>query len=235
MTVMPLDVENVCRIATQELVKRADPEKAFGMQAYMKTDMPFYGVQKAGRTQILRKLVALGAPTDRVHYQALVLGLWGLPHREEKYLAIGYARRFKSFIAVESLPLYERLILEGQWWDFVDEIAIKLVGPLVVNEPSEAWQVVDPWIDHENIWMRRSAIICQVGAQRVTDSDRLFGFCLQRAHEKEFFVRKAIGWALREYAKTNPEAVAEFVTTNRAVWSGLSFREATKHISHLLP
>jgi 3-methyladenine DNA glycosylase AlkD len=217
-----------------ELVRRADPEKAVGMQAYMKTDMPFYGVQKAGRVEILRTLVRSISPADRDEYEALVLALWGLPHREEKYLAIGFARHFPEFVVPGSIPLYRRLIVEGAWWDFVDEVATKLIRRLVVAEPALTWPVVDEWIDDDDMWLRRTAILCQIGAKEHTDTDRLFRFCAGRAFEKEFFIRKAIGWALREHARVDPESVARFVVENRDQLSGLSFREATKHIGHLV-
>lgn len=218
----------------QALAAQADPEKAAGMQAYMKTDMPFYGVQKPARTHILRHLKKEHAPTDRDGYEVLVGALWGLPHREEKYLAQGVAVTFKEFIVPESLPLYRRFIVEGAWWDFVDETATHLIRKLVIDYPGEIWPIVEEWIDDEDMWLRRAAILCQVGAKVRTDPDRLFRFCEMSAHEKEFFIRKAIGWALREYAKTDPEAVASFVNTHRENLSGLSYREATKHIGHLV-
>ena len=204
------------------------------MQAYMKTDMPFYGVQKSGRVDILRGLVGEFAPVTRAEYEAVVLGLWHLPHREEKYLAIGYARHFDVFVVPESIPLYRRLIVEGAWWDFVDEVATKMIRFLVVEDPADTWPIVDGWIDDEDMWLRRSAILCQVGAKEQTDADRLFSFCARRAFEEEFFIRKAIGWALREHAKVDPVAVARFVGLHREELSRLSYREATKHIGHLL-
>lgn len=226
--------DRACRYTQTALTAAANPEKAGGMQAYMKTEMPFYGVQKAGRTPILRHLAKEYPPEDRDEYEELVLALWDLPHREEKYLAQGLATKHKQFIVPDSLPLYRRMIVEGAWWDFVDEVATHMIRPLVINYSNETWPTVDPWIDDEDMWLRRTAIICQVGAKENTDADRLFRFCEQRMHEKEFFIRKAIGWALREYAKTDPDAVARFAEANRDSLSGLSFREATKHIGHLV-
>ncbi|MEX1125944.1 MAG: DNA alkylation repair protein [Acidimicrobiia bacterium] len=227
-------VERARRFVSTSLAEVAQPEKAAGMQAYMKTEMPFFGVQTPARVPILRQLVAELPPADRDQYEALVLGLWDLPHREEKYLALGVAQHFRSFVDTASLPLYRRLIVEGAWWDFVDEVATHLVGHLVVHHPTEVWPEVDRWIDDPDMWLRRSVIICQVGAKGRTDIDRLFSFCAGRLDEKEFFIRKAIGWALREYAKTDPEAVADFAEAHRDRLSGLSFREATKHIQHLM-
>ncbi len=231
---MSNQVARAREFVTGALAKVANPGKVQGMQAYMKTDMPFYGVQKEGRTAILRHLVRDFDPADRSEYEDLVLGLWALPHREEKYLALAFARHFKTFIVTGSLPLYRRLIVEGAWWDFVDEIATKLVRQLVLEKPAETWPVVDEWVHDEDMWLRRTAILCQIGARERTDVDRLFRFCAQRAFEKEFFIRKAIGWALREYAKTDPEAVAGFVIEHRDQLSGLSFREASKHMGNLL-
>jgi 3-methyladenine DNA glycosylase AlkD len=213
---------------------RANPEKASGMQSYMKTDMPFYGVQKAGRTQITRGLVKDFVPDDAVAYRDLVLALWNQPSREEKYMALSVARHFNEFVAPDEFPLYRRLIVEGAWWDFVDEVATKLIRSLVLGYPDESWPVVDPWIDDDDMWLRRTAIICQVGLKENTDPDRLFRFCQMRMDEREFFIRKAIGWSLREYAKTDREAVAGFAMKHRDELSGLSFREATKHIGDLI-
>ena len=110
----------------------ADPTAAGPMAAYMKTDMPFYGVKKAGRVRVLRQVARAFAPSNHVEYEQGVMALWGEPHREEKYLAIAYARRFESLIALESMPMYRRLIVEGAWWDLVDEIAAHLVGTVLL-------------------------------------------------------------------------------------------------------
>jgi 3-methyladenine DNA glycosylase AlkD len=223
------------RFASAALTAAADPSKREGMQAYMKTDMPFHGVQKPARTEILRDMVRRFPPSDREEYEELVLGLWDLPHREEKYLALGVARHFEEFVTPAALAVYRRLIVEGAWWDLVDEVATHLICDLVVGYPDEVWPTVDTWIQDDDMWLRRTAIICQVGAKENTDAARLFRFCEARAFETEFFIRKAIGWALRQHARVDPDAVARFVIENRAQLSGLSYREATKHIGDLLP
>jgi len=212
----------------------ADPDKAVGMQAYMKTDMPFYGVQKPARAKILRHLRKVFPPRDRDEYEALATALWELPHREEKYLAQGVAAEFPVFVVPPSMPLYRRFIVEGAWWDFVDETATHMIRLLVIDHPDETWPIVDRWIGHDDMWLRRAAILCQVGAKARTDVTRLFRYCVSRAHEEEFFIRKAVGWALRDYARTDPEAVALFARKHRGDLSRLSYREATKHIGHLV-
>jgi 3-methyladenine DNA glycosylase AlkD len=231
---MSVSITEACGYVSEALAASANPEKAAGMQAYMKTDMPFYGVQKPGRTPILRRLAREFVPEDRDEYESLVLALWALPHREEKYLAQGVAVSHRQYMVPESIPLFRRMITEGAWWDFVDETATHMVRYLVINHGDGTWPTVDTWIDDDDLWLRRTAIICQVGAKEHTDSDRLFRFCERRAFEEEFFIRKAIGWALREYAKTDADLVAGFVNEHREKLSGLSFREATKHIGHLV-
>jgi 3-methyladenine DNA glycosylase AlkD len=231
---MAFEVAAACRLVSEALGAASDPEKASGMQAYMRTDMPFYGVQKAGRTPILGELVQMYRPRDAGEYRELIVGLWNLEHREEKYIALGAARHFKAFIRPEQIDLYRTLIVEGAWWDLVDEVATKLIGALVVEFPREAWKVVDNWADDSDMWLRRVAIICQVGAKERTDSDRLFRFCAARAHEEEFFIRKAIGWSLRDYARTSPHAVAAFINAHLNELSGLSYREGSKHIRDLV-
>lgn len=227
------------------LAAEADPGRAEAMSAYIhsrqyrrlyggKDEMPFYGVQRPARESIFRLVRAEFAPMTRVEYEDLVFALWELPHREEKYLAQRIAGAFGEFVVPASMPVYTRFIAEGAWWDFVDESATHLVRWLILEYPDETWPVVDPWIDHEDMWFRRSAIICQVGAKDRTDAGRLFRFCEERMHEREFFIRKAIGWSLREYAKTDARSVAEFVAANREGLSALSYREATKHIGHLV-
>ncbi len=231
---MSVSITEACVYVSDALSAAANPEKAVGMQAYMKTDMPFYGVQKPGRTPILRRLLREFPPEDRDQYESLVLALWALPHREEKYLAQGVAVGHQQYMVPESLPLFRRMITEGAWWDLVDETATHMVRYLVINHGDETWPSVDHWIDDDDMWLRRSAIICQVGAKEHTDPERLLRFCEQRAFEKEFFIRKAIGWALRDYAKTDAGLVAGFVNDHKEELSGLSFREATRHIGHLV-
>ncbi|MGH8927716.1 MAG: DNA alkylation repair protein, partial [Acidimicrobiia bacterium] len=159
-----------------------------------------------------------------------VLALWNLPHREEKYLAIGYACDFKSFVTFEQVDLYRQMIVEGAWWDLVDELASPIVGHVVLRDRERMRPILEDWIDNEDLWLRRTALICQHRHKHQTDQSMLFDFCARRAHEKEFFIRKAIGWALREYARTDPEAVRAFLIVQGHRLSGLSRREAAKHL-----
>lgn len=208
----------------------ADPVKAAQMAAYMKTNMLFYGVQKPFRVPVYKEMKSKFPVSSRIQYQQNVLALWAEPHREEKYAAITYALAWSEFINPASLPLYRRLIKEGGWWDFVDDIAIRLVGKVYFDNRSEIENVIDKWIDDKDMWIRRSAIISQIMHKDKTDRERLFDYCLRRADEKEFFIRKSIGWALRAYSYHAPEAVRDYLITNQYKLSGLSFREGAKQL-----
>src|SRR5690606_12518019 len=123
------------RFVVTELARRADPDKAAATAAYMKTEMPFYGVQKPGRVEIVREVTTRMPPEDLDEYRDGVASLWSLSHREEKYLAIAYARSFPAYVALRQLDLYRQMLVEGAWWDFVDDVAANLVGRIHRAEP----------------------------------------------------------------------------------------------------
>jgi len=221
---------NRTEFVARELGKLANGENAAAMAAYMKTDMPFFGVKRPDRDPIFKDMMLRFPVASRREYDKAVKELWAQPHREEKYFAIGLARKADEYITPPSLPLYRKIVVEGAWWDFVDEVAANLVGRLLLDNREKIAPVMERWIDDGNMWVRRTALLANLKHKAATDEAVLFDHCLRRAHEKEFFIRKAIGWVLREYAKTAPNVVREFVFANRDVWSGLTFREATKHL-----
>lgn len=206
----------------------ADAENAAAMAAYLKTEMPFYGVKKPLFKPILKQLKARFAPADRETYEAVILALWELPHREEKHLAIEYGLQHKKFITSASLPLFEALIREGAWWDLVDPVAVNLVGVTLRKERDIVAPLMEAWSEDDDMWIRRSAILSHLKHKVDTDEEQLFDFCLRCIEEKEFFIRKAIGWALREFSKTAPEAVIDFLEEHKDRLSGLSYREGYK-------
>lgn len=214
----------------EELGSLADPERARAMAAYMKTEMPFYGVGKPERKRVLRRLVEDFPPRSPDDYRTKVASLWELRHREEKYLAISYARRFADQIQLSSLDLYARMIVEGAWWDFVDEVAVHLVGRIVLDEREAMRPTLETWVDGPDMWLQRAALLSQLRHKSETDVEMLFDFCRRRSDEREFFIRKAIGWALREYSKTDPEAVRAFLAAHGEELSALSRREAARHL-----
>ena len=213
-----------------ELTARADADKAASMAAYMKTDMPFYGVQKKGRTEVFRAMTKRFPIDDLDGYRSAIEALWIQPHREEKYLAVGIAKHYREFLTFDNFDLYRRLIVEGAWWDFVDEVAIHCVGIVYLEDRERTQPTIERWIDDDSMWLRRTSLISPIKHKAETDHEVLFDHCLRRSYEKEFFIRKAIGWTLREYAKTEPDRVRAFLLDNRDCWSGLTFREAGKHL-----
>jgi 3-methyladenine DNA glycosylase AlkD len=228
---MPSQSNELARYVTTQLKRLADPAKAPAMAAYMKTSQPFFGVPTPIRTAMLKQMGDKFAPVDQKSYARSVMALWKLPHREERYCAISFARRYEQFITLESLPLYERMIREGAWWDFVDEIAVNLVGTVYGNLRTQTRPIIERWIDDNDMWIRRTALLSHMKHKNETDAAQLFKHCLKLSHEREFFIRKAIGWALREYSKTDPRAVRAFLTKNSKRLSNLSYAEGSKHLA----
>ncbi|WP_158893278.1 DNA alkylation repair protein [Amycolatopsis anabasis] len=210
----------------------ADPVKAPEMQRYMKSEMPFRGVPKPLRSRLARTLFAEHPLSDRDSFVAAVLRLWReAEYREERYLAIDLTgdRRYARWQDPDLLPVYEELIVTGAWWDFVDEVAIRRVGPLLRAKPEALTPVLRRWSTDPDRWRRRTAVICQVGAKQGTDLDLLTEVIESNLDDRDFFLRKGIGWALREYAKTGPGWVRSFVRAHPGL-SPLSVREALKHV-----
>jgi 3-methyladenine DNA glycosylase AlkD len=213
----------------QHLQAAANEKNAQAMAAYMKTTMPFYGVKAAEWRSLVKQALKKYPIASQKEYFAIVNELWSQPHREEKYIAIDIARIHNQYLDAQSINFFENMIREGAWWDFVDHIAIHIIGTILMRYPRETAPIIDQWIHDEDKWIRRTSIICQNSFKRKTNTDRLFSLSLRCAHEKEFFIRKAIGWALREYAKTDQHAVKEFIDANKERLSPLSYREASRH------
>jgi len=229
-------IRGLVRLVKEEFQKVADFEKAKDMKRYVKTTMPMYGVMRLQRSAVekevyrfIDKEVSRLQPLTDDWYPEAVTILWNLPHREEKYLAIDLALHYKRHIALEHLGLYESMLREGfMWWDLVDPIAVNLIGKLTRDHAQPMEPTLREWIQDDNIWVRRTAILAQLKLKEQTNGDMLFEFCRQRMHEKDFFIRKASGWALREYSKSNPQAVMDFLREEKSNMPGLTYREASK-------
>jgi len=210
----------------------AEPARAPAMQAYMKSAMPYLGVATVPRRAALKRVFAGLDWPDRAAWQADVLALWrGATHREERYAAIELsgvkaARRFQR---VDALPMYEEMIVTGAWWDYVDEVAGHRLWSLLQNDRAAMRETMLTWSIDADMWKRRSSILCQLPAKSGTDLDLLYACIEPSIGSTEFFLRKAIGWALRQYAWTDPDEVARYVTKNADQLSGLSKREALKN------
>ncbi|WP_405426299.1 DNA alkylation repair protein [Streptomyces erythrochromogenes] len=207
----------------------ADPVRAEAMTAYMKHVAPFLGIPAPLRRELSRTVTKNTPRPSETDVAALALRCWRLPEREYHYFAVDYLRRHVGRCSSGLLPVARHLITTVPWWDTVDLLAAHTVGPLVAADPGLA-PVMDEWIDAEDLWLARTALLHQLRHKDATDTGRLFAYCRRRAGHPDFFLRKAIGWALREYAKTDPDAVRAFVDAERAVLSPLSVREALKNL-----
>ena len=207
----------------------ADPERAANMRAYMKDVAPFLGLASPVRRELSRTVLAGTARPDERDLTALALRCWALPEREYAYFAIDVLRRHVTALTSGFLPVARELITTVPWWDTVDHLAAHVVGGLVAADPALRADM-DAWIEDDDLWVARTALLHQLRHKDATDTDRLFAYCLRRAGHPDFFVRKAIGWALREYAKTDADAVRSFVAAHRDSLSPLSVREALKNI-----
>jgi len=211
----------------------AQPERAAGMQAYMKSAMPYLGVQAVPLQTVCKALFADLRYAANAEWQADVLGLWrGAQYREERYAAIALTgiRAARDFQRMAALGLYEEMIVTGAWWDFVDTIAGQRLFDILVAEPEPMTAAMLDWAGGDDMWKRRSAILCQLRAKGGTDVALLEACIAPSIDSKQFFLRKAIGWALRQYARTDADWVADYVARHEGRLSALSKREALKHI-----
>jgi 3-methyladenine DNA glycosylase AlkD len=215
------------------LAGAADPTRAPAMQAYMKSAMPYHGVPVPAVRTICRELFAEASFTDGDSFRDEVLALWhGAEFREERYAAIALTghRAARSFQTLDALPMYEELIVTGAWWDYVDEVAGHRIGPLLEKHPREMSTTLRTWSRGADLWKRRTSIIAQLFFREATDLALLYDCIAPSLASKEFFLRKAIGWALRQHAKHDPDEVRRYVKEHAAELSPLSRREALKHL-----
>ena len=207
----------------------ADPDKVESMARYMRDQFPFLGVSSPVLRQAVKPFLAQGRCADGDELVTAARWCWDQPEREFQYVGSLLLRRRVGALEAHHLEDLEYLITTRSWWDTVDSLAAWSVGPLVRANPDLA-TVMDHWIDDENIWLARTAILHQLSYKDETDGDRLFRYAEARAADTEFFIRKAIGWALRQYARQQPDRVRDFVEANRDALSGLTVREALKHL-----
>jgi 3-methyladenine DNA glycosylase AlkD len=204
-----------------------DNDRAIAMAAYMKNHFPFLGIASPARRAAVKHI----PKPELAAVHAIARALWKRKEREYQYTAVDLLDALaKKLDTSTTLNLIEELALKKSWWDCVDGLAG--VGSTVLRHNVDARDIVWAWSGHESFWVNRLAILHQNGWGETTDKKVLFKLCLAHtnANNDEFFVRKAIGWALRDYAWKNPKAVQTFVEANRSKLSALSVREALKNI-----
>ncbi|MEV7452279.1 DNA alkylation repair protein [Streptomyces nigra] len=207
----------------------ADPERAAAMRAYMKDVAPFLGIPSPERHALSRSVLQGTPRPDERDCTAVALRCWRLPEREYQYFAVDLLRRHVRRLSSGFLPVARHLVTTVPWWDTVDALAAHVVGGLVAADPALTADM-DAWIEDDDLWVVRTALLHQLRYGERTDAGRLFGYCLRQSGHPDFFVRKAIGWCLREYAKTDPDAVRDFLAREGGRFAPLSVREALKNI-----
>lgn len=231
-----VDGAKVLQKIRRQLASEADLAKAPQMQKYMKSAMPYHGVALP-RARAIAKEIFAGVPLAELEldaFAALVRALWyGAKYREERYavLVLLDLRQARRFQVLDALPLYEELIRDGAWWDLVDELASHHLPVLLEASPAATKKVLRRWSRGDELWLRRAAIIAQIFRRDETDADFLFDVIEPAVGEKEFFLRKAIGWALRALAPYKPDEVRRWLAAHEGTVSNLSRKEAEKGLA----
>ena len=208
----------------------ADPARAAPMAAYMRRRCVFLGVATPQRRAATRAPIAAArAPHEADLALAVAAALWQEPWRECHYAGVDLLAACAGALRPAALPALRTLIVTHSWWDTIDGLAKHVVGAIVLRHRGAA-TTMDRWAVAPNPWLRRTAILHQLGFKEATDGDRLFRHCLANARDPDFFLRKGIGWALRQYAYVEPERVAAFLDAHADALSPLSRREAAKHL-----
>jgi 3-methyladenine DNA glycosylase AlkD len=215
------------------LARAADPALAPAMQAYMKSTMPYHGVPTPIMRRVCKTVFVDVQFATSSQWQKQVLGLWrNARFREERYAAIHLTgeKSASAFQTPGAMKVYEELIVTGAWWDYVDDIASHRVGPILRDHPAALKRKMLAWSQSKDLWKRRTSILCQLGFKAETDLGLLYECIAPSLGSREFFLQKAIGWALRQYAWTDGAEVRRYVRLNRDRLSALSSREALKNI-----
>ena len=217
------------------LAGAGDPDRAVAQQAYMKTSMPYRGLTSPELKALLRPILADPAYriAERDDWEGAVRDLWdGATHREERYAATALTghRAYQAWQDPAVVPLYRHLIVTGAWWDHVDELASNRIGPILLSHNEILTPIVRGWATDDDLWLRRTAVISQLTFKEQTDLALLREAIEPNLADTSFWIRKAIGWALRQYARTDPDWVRATVAEYGDRLSGLSRREALKHL-----
>jgi 3-methyladenine DNA glycosylase AlkD len=238
-----LDVENADEVAAEVIGRlraafeaEAEPEWAVGAAAYMRNQFPFLGVRTPARRRLVKEALADLPTLSRSHLTesqlaATARALWQQPEREFQYAGCDLLTKHLGVTGPGFIDVVHELVVTKAWWDTVDALAAHAAGPLVRRHP-QLTAAMDDWVRSDDIWVARTAILHQLTYRADTDGDRLFAYCRLRATDSEFFIRKAIGWALRTYAAREPDRVAEFLRDTPSL-SPLSIREATKGVERV--
>lgn len=219
---------------TNAFLAAQNPAQAEKMAAYMQGKFSFLGLPQPQRKAIQKAFFQTHGYPDTKEIPELVNELWQKDEREFQYLALDLLiDRYKKHMRATDIQWFEQLIVQKPWWDTVDLIASHLCGAYFQKYPNQVSHYAEKWINGEQLWLNRAALLYQLKYKKETDPFRLMSYCLQWSGSEEFFHQKAIGWALREYSKVQPDEVVEFVQNQKL--KPLSKREALKWVSKHKP
>ena len=211
------------------LEKNASPKQAPAMKKYMRDQFEYLGIKTPQSVALQKEFYAEHGLPEVTELDAILRDLWSLPQREFQYAAVGLLGRLNKQLPSEFIDTIEYLITTKSWWDTVDSIAGGTVGVHFKRYPAVKKKYLARWRKSENFWLRRTTILFQLNYKEETDFDLLCDIIRENLGSKEFFINKAIGWALRQYARTDPKAVKKFVNATKEL-NPLSRREAMKHL-----
>ena len=222
-------MKNYCVSLSKFIEAKGNKNIAQAQSKYMRFKFPFYGIMQKPLSEAIKEFYEIHGKVEIENTMSFVQECFSYHYRELWHVGLGILRKNVKKLPDTHLEDFKKIIIKGDWWDVTDSMASGVVGDYLQKYP-HLLPEMDAWIQHENYWIRRTAIIYQLKYRKDLDTQRLFKYILLCAHEKEFFIRKAIGWSLREYSKTNARAVIEFIETHDTVLSGLSKREGMKWI-----
>jgi 3-methyladenine DNA glycosylase AlkD len=199
------------------------------MKKYMKDHFPFLGIKKPQRSKLEKQFFQETGLLKADFNKEFIRELWEKEEREYQYTALVYMEKSLKKLEKADLPFMEELIMTKSWWDTVDAIAPKPVGTIAEKYPEVIAETIDRWAIDDNLWLRRAAILFQLKYKGQTIEELLYRYIKQNADRKEFFIQKAIGWALREYSKTNSTSVKKFIEETQL--APLSVREGRKYLA----
>jgi 3-methyladenine DNA glycosylase AlkD len=216
-------------LLVQLFEQNRNEEHAGPMKKYMKDHFSFLGIKSPRRTELEKLFFKESGILKEPINRNFVLNLWEREEREYQYAALSYILKSLKKLEKEDLGLIEQLITTKSWWDTVDILASHAVGVVASSIPEVIEETINGWAVDENLWLRRTAILFQLKYKQETNEEQLYQYILKNADSREFFIQKAIGWALREYSKTNADSVKQFIGTHQL--AALSVREGSKYLS----
>lgn len=213
---------------SSKLAKLADPESAVKMSNYMQKKFDFFGIKAQPRRKAVGEFFEKEQRPAYNNIELVIKKMWSLPEREYQYVGTELLIKYQQQYQLDIIDLFEFMLLNKSWWDTVDVIAKKLIGSYFKIFPAQIKPFTDRWLASDNIWLQRTCLLFQLAYKEKTDQALLFNLCCSLQTSQEFFIQKGMGWALREYSKTNPSAVEKFIKVTKL--PTLTIRESLKII-----